>query len=524
MLATAFILIFAAIFSLIVSKYIPKISPNYVSIFVGILCGLIPPVSQHVATFNAEVFMILLVAPLLFYEGQATAFSFVRHHLKVIVGITVIMVALSTLLAGFSLHYFLGLSLPLAFVMAAISTPTDATATASVSEGLELPKKTNSLLKLESLFNDASGLVLLQATAVWLVLDELSIRHIMTDFFISAIGGVLVGFIISMLLMYFRQHILRVFINTVSIQTLIYLVTPFMIYIIAEELHLSGIIAVVVSGLLHNSEERVALFADARQNFTAREFQRVFADLLNSLVFVVFGITSTKIMFEQFSWLNISIWGLSGLILYLVNLLVRYCYARFKLKENNLDAWLFAIGGVHGAVTLALVFTLPGLGVASEHFNLILMSELTLIILSMLVPTIVLRFILPKEPDRAETLAKLDQVRSEMVQAGIAEVHKMKLPTPIAKLVIAYLKDQSRESTLKEFTKRWKRITRLPKIHNSRFQHMQVRIFQRCFFAERAYIRQAIHEGKITFEEAYFIYEELLLAEALLIDPYNEEE
>ena len=64
MLATAFILIFAAIFSLIVSKYIPKISPNYVSIFVGILCGLIPPVSQHVATFNAEVFMILLVAPL----------------------------------------------------------------------------------------------------------------------------------------------------------------------------------------------------------------------------------------------------------------------------------------------------------------------------------------------------------------------------------------------------------------------------------------------------------------------------
>ena len=224
-----------------------------------------------------------------------------RHHLKVIVGITVIMVALSTLLAGFSLHYFLGLSLPLAFVMAAISTPTDATATASVSEGLELPKKTNSLLKLESLFNDASGLVLLQATAVWLVLDELSIQHIMTDFFVLAIGGVLVGFIISMLLMYFRQHILRVFINTVSIQTLIYLVTPFMIYIIAEELHLSGIIAVVVSGLLHNSEERVALFADARQNFTAREFQRVFADLLNSLVFVVFGITSTKIMLEQFS-------------------------------------------------------------------------------------------------------------------------------------------------------------------------------------------------------------------------------
>jgi len=149
---------------------------------------------------------------------------------------------------------------------------------------------------------------------------------------------------------------------------------------------------------------------------------------------------------------------------------------------------------------------------------------LTLIILSMLVPTIVLRFILPKEPNRAETLAKLDQVRSEMVQAGITEVHKMKLPTPITKLVIAYLKDQSRESTLKEFTKRWHRITRLPKIRNSRFQHMQVRIFQRCFFAERAYIRQAIHEGKLTFEEAYFIYEELLLAEALLIDPYNEEE
>ncbi|WP_051533646.1 cation:proton antiporter [Ligilactobacillus apodemi] len=312
MLATTFILILAAIFSLVVSKYIPKVSTNYISILVGILCGLIPIIGKHVASFNPEIFMILLVAPLLFYEGQETPLSFVRHHMREIFGVTVIMVLLSTLVAGFSLTYALGLSLPAAFVMAAISTPTDATATSSVSEGLRLPSKITRMLKMESLFNDASGIVLLQATALWLVKNELSIRHTVSEFFISAIGGFFLGFFVSTLIMLFRQKMLRLFEDTVSLQTLIYLLTPFAIYFLAEEASVSGILAVVAAGLVHNSEERAALFTDSRRTFIARETQRMFADLLNSLVFVIFGITSVRIISEQFSWQNISLWGLSG--------------------------------------------------------------------------------------------------------------------------------------------------------------------------------------------------------------------
>ena len=524
MLATTFILILAAIFSLVVSKYIPKVSTNYISILVGILCGLIPIIGEHVASFNPEIFMILLVAPLLFYEGQETPLSFVRHHMREIFGVTVIMVLLSTLVAGFSLTYALGLSLPAAFVMAAISTPTDATATSSVSEGLKLPSKITRILKMESLFNDASGIVLLQATALWLVKNELSIRHTVSEFFISAIGGFFLGFFVSTLIMLFRQKMLRLFEDTVSLQTLIYLLTPFAIYFLAEEASVSGILAVVAAGLVHNSEERAALFTDSRRTFIARETQRMFADLLNSLVFVIFGITSVRIISEQFSWQNISLWGLSGLVLYLANLVVRYGYARLVLHQDNYNAWVFSLGGVHGAVTLALVFTLPGLGVASMSFNLILMAELTLIILSMLVPTILFRFILPKKSASATRKETIAQIKDEMMAAGIAEVKKMHLPKRFEHIMIYYLKDQLSASPMQEFIIRWSKMAIIPQIRNAKFQQAQYMIFRRFFMAEREYLNRAVEKKKISAEDAYYIYEESLIAEAVLIDPYTNDE
>ncbi len=142
MLTSTFVLLLVSIFSLVISRVFPKISVNYVSTLVGILCGLIPFIDHRIEEFHAEIFMLLIIAPLLFFfEGFATPFGNLRHKLKQIVGITVIMVLLSTVVAGFALHLAIKISLPLAFVMAAISTPTDATAMSSVSLGLTMPKK-----------------------------------------------------------------------------------------------------------------------------------------------------------------------------------------------------------------------------------------------------------------------------------------------------------------------------------------------------------------------------------------------
>ena len=356
MLTSTFVLLLVSIFSLVISRVFPKISVNYVSTLVGILCGLIPFIDHRIEEFHAEIFMLLIIAPLLFFEGFATPFGNLRHKLKQIVGITVIMVLLSTVVAGFALHLAIKISLPLAFVMAAISTPTDATAMSSVSLGLTMPKKASEYLRLESLFNDASGLILLQATALWLVNGQFNYQKTIVDFLVSALGGILVGALCCTLIMLFRQRLLRTLVDSLTVQMLLYILTPYLIYLIAEEFHVSGILAVVVAGIMHNSEARVSLFVDARLSFVTRSATDIMNTILNSAVFVILGIMAVRVTRQYFSLTNVAIWGASGGLLYLVALAVRYVYARQKLKEAKKEAVVFALGGVHGAVTIALVF------------------------------------------------------------------------------------------------------------------------------------------------------------------------
>lgn len=236
MLISTFTLIVLTLISLIIAKFFPRISVNYISMFVGIIGVLIPFVDQHIAEFRTEVFMVLMVAPLLFFEGMRTAFGNLRFRIGQIIQITVIMVVLCTLVAGFTLHFALGLSLPLAFVMAAISTPTDATATDSVTLGLKMPRESSRLLKLESLFNDASGLILLEATALWLVQGRLEYQRSIVSFLISAIGGILLALILTQLIINLRQLLLRHINNSITAQTVLYIMTPYFIYLAAEEL------------------------------------------------------------------------------------------------------------------------------------------------------------------------------------------------------------------------------------------------------------------------------------------------
>lgn len=98
-----------------------------------------------------------------------------------------------------------------------------------------------------------------------------------------------------------------------------------------------------------------------------------------------------------------------GIILYLANLLIRYFYYRFspsiKGKTSNKEALIFSLGGIHGAVTFALAYTLYDLRINVADFHLILVSEITLILLSMIVPTIVFHMILDKDiPDFAREI------------------------------------------------------------------------------------------------------------------------
>lgn len=182
LMVSTFTLAITSALSIIIVQAFNRVSVNYISMIIGIIIALIPFLNRQVAAFDSEIFMELIVAPLLFFEGQKTRFHNVRSNLKKIISITVVMIVLILIVAGFGASWVGNVSLPVAFIIASISTPTDATATSAVTDGLKMPRRVNASLQAESLFNDASGIILLNMAILWFTNGYINYGQTIGDF------------------------------------------------------------------------------------------------------------------------------------------------------------------------------------------------------------------------------------------------------------------------------------------------------------------------------------------------------
>ena len=129
-------------------------------ILAGIMLSILP-IDTHAIVLKPELFMLLIIAPLMFNDGQNVSFRQLAQNVRQILSMAVGLAIVTVILVGGGLK----LALPqhftyaLAFMLAAIITPTDAVAVKSLTNNVEMPKNVNETLEYESLFNDASGLV-----------------------------------------------------------------------------------------------------------------------------------------------------------------------------------------------------------------------------------------------------------------------------------------------------------------------------------------------------------------------------
>ncbi|GEL89948.1 MULTISPECIES: cation:proton antiporter [Pediococcus] len=247
LMLSSFVVLIAVAISDIIAKTVSHVSSTYINLVMGIILGIIPFTNHLILSFDDKIFMIFIIAPLLFFEGQATPALLVRKKINNILGTAVGLAAVSAIIVAIVVHQVFALAIPLALIVTAISTPTDATAFDSVIEGRTIQSGIRKSLKLESLFNDATGIILLQAAFLWLQTGQVAFGKNVLLFLFSAGGGIILGGILSLIVMAFRQFLVRSSVNVISSQTLIYLLTPFCIYFIAEEVGVSGIIAVVTA-------------------------------------------------------------------------------------------------------------------------------------------------------------------------------------------------------------------------------------------------------------------------------------
>lgn len=367
----------------------------------------------------------------------------------------------------------------MAFILAAISTPTDATATESVTHGLKLPKKIPFYLKDESLFNDASGIILLNMAVDWYLHQELRIGQAIGNFLYSAGGGIFLGALVATLLVFLRQESFRskyhLSAGVAMPVEVIFFLTPLIIYFLAEKIHVSEIIAVVAAGLIHNVESE-------RSRLT------------NAFIFY------------------------NGIILYLANLLIRYFYYRFspsiKGKTSNKEALIFSLGGIHGAVTFALAYTLYDLRINVADFHLILVSEITLILLSMIVPTIVFHIILDKDIPDFDQRKEVDRVRVAMIEYAMDQMKKIYLPKKIRKQLKFDLRAQMNQTSMVDFARKIK--------YTIKQKEFRAEVYRYAFRQERDYL------GKIAQQEREYrrgflaLYRQILMSEVVFLDDEND--
>lgn len=524
MYISTIIILIAVALSNFLAKFVSSISKTYISLVVGIIFAAIPLINGYILKFDFEFFMTFIIAPLLFLEGQKTRSILVRRKLKSIFGTAVFLALISAIIGLFSISKLFDLTLPFALILIAISTPTDATAMDSVSEGRKMPKRTEIVLKMESLFNDASGIILLQAGVIWFKTGHLSYAKNFGIFILTAIGGALIGMIVAFIIMICRQMIIRTRFNVTYSHMIVYFATPVVIYFAAEELKLSGIIAVVSAGLIFNGEMSRSRFSSPRYLSFFNQIVDFISDTMNGFVFVILGLSLMRIIIEQKAELTNTLeWLWMGIVIYLVSLVVRYFYAKFVTRYTQMESISFALGGVHGAVTLALVFSLAGQGISTHLFNLILLTETVVIILSMLLPTIIFKFILDPVQNEEDLRLNKKLIREKMVAVGIDYVSGLQISPAVKESVTFDLLDQSRNTTLKQFLFQWLGVNNKRYIFTG-YQAVEERqILMNAFEEERKYLYDLVDGAEL--EKAKYIYDvysEVLISESLVLDSQDE--
>lgn len=399
------LLIVATIAANLVYPHFPVIPQAFYQIFAGAILSLAP--FYHHFVLEPEVFMLLIIAPLMFVDGQNADTHVLRREIPSVFSMAIVLAILTVVLMGYLAHGIVPeMPLALTFALAAIVTPTDAVAVSSITTNMAVPEKIMGMLERESLFNDASGLVAFGLALSALTTGKFSVRFGITHFLVVFLGGLLVGLILGAILIWGRIYLVQSGMDSTSVIVPYDVLSPFVIYLAAEHFELSGILAVVAAGLLRSTASSQIRLASTQLQLVTRSTWQILSSVLNGFVFVLLGVSLPTV------WVNIQadhtgqlgVYLLLAVVLYGVMFALRYLWIRFDWARIHSDAedrrhhaLIGALSGIHGTITLAMAFSLPLTlhGQAFPFRNTMIFVAAVVIILSLLVPAIVLPLCLP---------------------------------------------------------------------------------------------------------------------------------
>jgi CPA1 family monovalent cation:H+ antiporter len=377
---TVLILLLAVAVSGVGVRVLPfKLPLPLVQIALGALLAW-PRLGLHV-TFDPEIFMMLFIPPLLFADGwripKREFFMARRSILLLALG----LVFMTVLTVGYFVHALVpSISLPVAFALAAVLSPTDAVALTGIAGKNRIPANLMHILEGEALMNDASGLVALKFAIAAALTGVFSLRDASISFVIIAVGGLMTGAAVSWLFGFASAHFLNLNEEGDPAPGVVMtLLIPFAAYLFAEHFGWSGILAAVAAGMMMNYTTIAnagPVSARVRSNSTWTMIEFVF----NGMVFILLGLQFPHILgralIDAHETSNEQVVMLLGYIaavtlaLYALRFvwvwLLRWYASRGAAKQGMASAvpglrtaTVTTVAGVRGAVTMAGVLSLP---------------------------------------------------------------------------------------------------------------------------------------------------------------------
>ncbi len=275
--------------SSVIDKFV-NVSIPVIQVIIGLLVAFILPSVQE-THLESELFMLLFIAPLLFNETRETNIRTLLLNLNSILSLAIALVVVSVLSVGYALHLMVP-SIPLAaaFALASALGPTDAATVTALKSNIHLTHRQQTLLSGESLINDASGVVAFQFSVAAAVTGTFSLIDAAGSFTVLFVGGVAMGVVTGFAFSAINAMLGRLGYEDTVANVLYEVLTPFLVYLLAETFHVSGVLAVVAAGLviaLPQRQSNKALFA--RKKLVSDSTWKVISFLINGTIFVFLG-------------------------------------------------------------------------------------------------------------------------------------------------------------------------------------------------------------------------------------------
>ncbi|WP_385635530.1 Na+/H+ antiporter [Streptomyces sp. SudanB5_2050] len=384
----------------------------------GLAVSYVPGVPDY--TLDPHIVLPLLLPPLLHTAATDSSYLDLRAQMRPVALLSVGYVLFATFVVGAAAYLIVpGLPLTAALVLGAVVAPPDAVAATAVARRVGLPNRITTILQGESLVNDATAITAFRVALAAAVGEGATWAGGIAEFLIAAVGGVVVGLVLMVPLHWLRTHVKEALLqNTLS------LLIPFVAYAAAEQVHASGVLAVVVVALFLGHRAWEVDFATRLQE---EAVWKMVAFVLESSVFALIGLQLPVVLdglgdYEgtDAAWYAVAVFLVVAAArfvwVYPATYLPRLS-ARVRAREGELS-WKgpFVIGwaGMRGVVSLAIAFSIPLTVHGGDPFperNLILFLTFTTVIGTLVVqgvtlPPLIRLLKFPAHDVQAETLAE----------------------------------------------------------------------------------------------------------------------